>query len=182
MIDISKWTVETMWNTVLDKQNLGLKYHHEMIEIFTLIDMSGYAEWQKHQMRSEGEKALKMEELYINKFKHIYNFTNFSKDTLIKNNFLSNNTYSIDNKRAIIDEIFNFWCEWEKSVIELYIGCVQWCILNQCSDYIYFNKMLKKVLKEKEEIDEHFQKLKDIKYNINNIIDWQEHIYNKYKE
>ena len=26
MVDISKWTVNSMWEIVLDKQNLGLKY------------------------------------------------------------------------------------------------------------------------------------------------------------
>lgn len=44
MVDISKWTIESMWEIVLDKQNLGLKYHREMMEIFTLLDMKGYAE------------------------------------------------------------------------------------------------------------------------------------------
>lgn len=44
MIDTSKWTLEEMWNTVIDKQELGLKYHLEMIEIFALIDMKGYME------------------------------------------------------------------------------------------------------------------------------------------
>ena len=181
MIDTSKWTLETMWNLVLDTQSLGIKYHHEMTQIFSLIDMKGYVEWQKERMLDEGNTSLATEIKFIKKFKKIY-VPNYSQDTLLKNSFLSNNTYSSDNKRSIIDEIFTAWINWENHVCELYMACINWCILNQSSDFIFFTKLLKEVQKEKEKIEYHYSKLQDSKYNINNILEWQEYIYNKYKQ
>jgi hypothetical protein len=76
-----------------------------MTEIFSLIDMKGYTEWQAYRMREEGEEALKLEIEYIKKFHKIHQ-AGQEKETLLQNNFITENTYSTDNKRAIIDEIF----------------------------------------------------------------------------
>lgn len=181
MVDISKWTIESMWEIVLDKQNLGLKYHREMMEIFTLLDMKSYAEWQRYRLNDESEEAFKFKTAYIRKFRKIYKAQEM-KETLLQNSFVNSNKYSIDNKRAIIDEVFSAWVEWEKSVSDLYMGCIQWCILNQNSDYLIFEKMLKGVHQEQEHLNYHYSKLQDSKYNMSDILEWQEYIYNKYKD
>ena len=181
MIDISKWAQESMWNAVLNKQNLGLKYHHEMTEIFTLIDMKGYAKWQEYRMSDEGHEALKLEQIYIKKFNKIYPSSEM-KDTLLNNSFMSMNKYSTDNKRSIIDEVFSAWLKWENSVSEMYMGCVQWCLLNQCEDYTIFTDMLKAVQEEKKALVYHLSKLQDSKFKMSDILEGQEYIFDKYKK
>ena len=61
------------------------------------------------------------------------------------------------------------------------MGCVQWCILNQCSDFLYFEELLEDTIKELRTLQEHYSKLQDSKYNISDILEWQEYIYPKYK-
>lgn len=61
------------------------------------------------------------------------------------------------------------------------MGCVQWCILNQCSDYLYFEDLLEDTSHELKTLQEHYSKLQDSKYNISDILEWQEYIYPKYK-
>ena len=90
MVDISKWTIESMWEIVLDKQNLGLKYHREMMEIFTLLDMKGYAEWQRYRLNDESEEAFKFKTAYIRKFRKIYKAQEM-KETLLQNSFVNSN-------------------------------------------------------------------------------------------
>lgn len=77
-----------------------------MTEIFTLIDMKGYAKWQEYRMSDEGHEALKLEQIYIKKFNKIYP-SGEMKDTLLNSSFMSTNKYSTDNKRSIIDEVFS---------------------------------------------------------------------------
>lgn len=180
MIDISKWTYESMWNEVLNKQCLGVKYHHEMLEIFSLIDMKGYVKWQEYRLKDETEEEIRLQLKYIKKFKKIFKKEE-QKETLLKAAFLTENSYSIDNKRNIIESLFTSWLEWEKSVCDLYMGCIQWCVLNQCQDYILFSECLKNVHKEKEKLVYHFSKLQDCKYNMSDILEWQEYLYDKYK-
>lgn len=180
MIDITKWTLEDMWNEVIKKQEIGLKYHLEMIEIFSLIDMKGYMEWQKERYKDEFKTYIQTKIGYSKTFNKIYKPQEI-KETLLKNIFLTSNKYTTDNKRAVINEIFSSWIEWEKSVNQLYMACIQWCINNQNDSYIFFSDLLKQVKKEQRSLMYHYSKLEDSKYNISDILEWQEYIYNKYK-
>ena len=180
MHDTSKWDLESMWKTVIDKQHLGVKYHYEMIEIFSLIDMKGYCMWQQYRFMEESKTKKDTDLHFINRFNKIYQ-PNISEETLIKKDYLNPNRYSVDNKRNIIDDIFTSWMKWENSVIEMLMGCVQWCILNQCSDFLYFEELLEDTTKELRTLQEHYSKLQDSKYNISDILEWQEYIYPKYK-
>lgn len=181
MYDTSKWDIESMWKILIDKQCLGVQYHQEMMEIFSLIDMKGYCEWQKYQLMEESVRATDTRISFIRKFNKIY-VPAHSQETLISKNFLTSNRYSTDNKRKIVDEVFSKWLEWEESVIELLMACVQWCIHNQCPDYMYIEENLEEVMEELGTIRYHYSKLEDSKFDMNNILEWQEYIYPKYRE
>lgn len=47
--------------------------------------------------------------------------------------------------------------------------------------FLYFEEMLEDTTKELRTLQEHYSKLQDSKYNISDILEWQEYIYPKYK-
>lgn len=182
MINTTGWTIDAIYNKVLDNQTIGIMYHSEFKNAFCLLGLHGYKRWHEYKIFDEVSENIKTEHFYINKHHKVIKPDNTSKPVLL------NELYNMDSMTAepaqiekLVENIFKSWYKWEKSVQDLYSACVDWCIKNQVIDRINFENLQKGQDKEIKKLERHLIKLKNVKYDLDCIIDWQDDIHDKYK-
>lgn len=182
MIDTSGWTIQTMYTKVITMQARNLMNHANLVCAFSFLNLRGYKEWQEHQLYGELEENLSLKKYMIN---HQHKL--FKEENNFDNELIPKDIYKMDkmcvsrgDKQCLVHCLFEKWKEWEEEAKELYAACVEWCIDSQLADSEKFRELMRGTDAELKELENHLTKLKDIDYNLLEIIMMQDDIYDKY--
>lgn len=182
MIDTSCWTIQDMYSKVITMQAKNIMNHSNLVCVFSFLNLRGYKAWQEHQLYEEMEENLSLKKYMIN---HQHRL--FKEENTFTNELVPSEVYRMDrmnvsrnDKQCLVRCLFEKWKEWEKETKEVYAACVEWCVDSQLADSEKFKDLMRGVDKELKEIESHIIKLKDLDYNLLEIIMLQDEIHDKY--
>ena len=182
MIDTSCWTIQDMYSKVITMQAKNIMNHSNLVCVFSFLNLRGYKAWQEHQLYEEMEENLSLKKYMIN---HQHRL--FKEENTFTNELVPSEVYRMDrmnvsrsDKQCLVRCLFEKWKEWEEETKEVYAACVEWRIDSQLADSEKFKDLMRGVDKELKEIETHIIKLKDLDYNLLEIIMLQDEIHDKY--
>lgn len=182
MIDTSCWTIQDMYSKVITMQAKNIMNHSNLVCVFSFLNLRGYKAWQEHQLYEEMEENLSLKKYMIN---HQHRL--FKEENTFTNELVPSEVYRVDrmnvsrnDKQCLVRCLFEKWKEWEEETKEVYAACVEWCVDSQLADSEKFKDLMRGVDKELKEIETHIIKLKDLDYNLLEIIMLQDEIHDKY--
>lgn len=154
MIDTKDWTLEKVYQTVLNRQLGGVMLHSDARLFMAFLGLRNNSEL--HRLRQEDEsKALDMVAMHYLDF---YGFMLQAKLT-DREEFISAEAYKtmaaevgVEYKRKMLSRFMDLWHKWEKETAELYTAAVGWCLKMQEPDYSFFSMLLEQVQQEREHL------------------------------
>lgn len=171
-----------MYSKVITMQAKNIMNHSNLVCVFSFLNLRGYKAWQEHQLYEEMEENLSLKKYMIN---HQHRL--FKEENTFTNELVPSEVYRMDrmnvsrnDKQCLVRCLFEKWKEWEEETKEVYAACVEWCVDSQLADSEKFKDLMRGVDKELKEIETHIIKLRDLDYNLLEIIMLQDEIHDKY--
>ena len=182
MIDTSCWTIQDMYSKVITMQAKNIMNHSNLVCVFSFLNLRGYKAWQEHQLYEEMEENLSLKKYMINHQHRLFKEENTFTNELVPSEIyrMDRMNVSRNDKQCLVRCLFEKWKKWEEETKEAYAACVEWCVDSQLADSEKFKDLMRGVDKELKEIETHIIKLKDLDYNLLEIIMLQDEIHDKY--
>lgn len=178
-------TTEEIFRKIVSHMIEGLMFHDEMAKVYDFLGLYGYARCQDYHHIEETNGYRQLYNYYATHYYQLIMIDNIPKPKIIPDTWYKYHTQVVDigTKKNMIKELHTKWVEWEKSTKKLYQEMRQELVaLNEIDAALELDKYIRDVSKELHHAEKSLLNLESINYDMSLIIDWQHHLYNKYKK
>lgn len=178
-------TIEEIFNKIASHMREGILYHDKMAQVYNFLSLYGYAQCQEYHFFEENYNYKKLLHYYAKHYYKLLIMENIEIPKIIPENWYKYTTMAVDvgTKRNTIKELMTKWVEWERSTKKLYEEMRQELyLLKEVDAALFIDNFIKDVSKELSQAEQQLLMLETIGYDIVEIADQQEKLYNKYKK
>ena len=178
-------TVEEIFNTLASHMIEGIMYHDEMTQAYYFLCLRGYAQQQEHQFLEESYEYKHLSRYYAKHYHKLLEIENKDRPKLIPETWYKYTTMAVDagTKRNAVKDLMTKWVEWERKTKKLYEKMrFELYTIGEAAAASFIDKYIDDVSKELRHAERQLVMLETINYDIVQITDWQEDLYNKYKK
>ena len=177
--------IEEIFNKIASHMIEGIMYHDEMTQMYYFLCLYGYASQQEYQYLEENYNYRRLSRYYIKHYYKLLQIENKEQPKLILETWYKYTTMAIDagTKRRLIKDLMTKWIEWEKKTKKLYQDMRRELdAIGETAAASFIDKYVDDVSNELHHAEQQLIMLETIDYDIVQIADWQEDLYNKYKK
>ena len=160
-------------------------YHDEFAQAYNFLCFRGYAKQHEYHYIEESFAYRTLLNYYAKHYYKLLQLENIDQPKLIPETWYKYTTMAVDagTKRNAIKELTTKWVEWERSTKKLYQELRQEAYnLGEVDAALFIDTFIKEVSKELRHAERQLLSLETMGYDIVQIVDWQEDLYNKYKK
>lgn len=161
----------------------GVMFHDQLVQGFRFLSLPGYTECQEYHYLEERKNYNDFRAYYIEHYNQLINIEPFKNETIIPLNWFKHDRFDVDpnTKRTAIRDFYKKWMDWErdtkKFLEEQYLELHK---INEIAAAIIIQHLIQDVDEELRNVENHFLKLESIGYDIVQIYDEQDLLYEKY--
>ena len=179
-------TVEEIFSRLMAHMKKGLEVHDQFTIIFKYLNLRGYSKCQEYHYFEENIGYCRLRNFYLQHYNKIIAFENKMDNVdLIPSTWLKYERMAVDTstKRTAIRDIFKKWVDWETETKLLYESSYKELYnLGEIAAALEVGRFVTDVSQELVRAREKLMDLESYGYDIVEIIDEQERLYNLYVE
>ena len=200
--------LQTLYSELMNRMKQGVEMHEQLADYYGFLNLPGYQKCHEYQMLCELLTYRKAKDTYMKEYNQLvqpfsmmYNLTNMGNNSNMNNNNGMNGNYNYANvipqnwykytrydvdastKRNAVRDGFKKWIEYEKETKQFLTDMVK--KLEQADDRESARKLdylIDHVEKEIETAEEKMMALENSGYDMNYILQQQDHLKAKYAD
>lgn len=173
-------------NEINENQIRGINLHRDLISYFQFLGYCEFTKIQEQQFYSESKENIEFRNFCLNKTNKLLNPINPEPENL----FLEKGMLNIDRFELETDKIdvltkngIDIWLLWEKGTIKFYENRYKQILdFNEVEIANIVSDMIKEVGTEIKFITDLSLNLKNVYYNVHDVLSMQGYFYNQYLE
>ena len=177
-------TLEEIFAQVAQHMVVGLMFHSQMCDFFNFLGLKGYSKCHKYHYFEENNNYKEVCDYYISHYNKLVIDQPFENPNVIPLNWYNytRQDMDIETRRTAIKTGYERWVQWEKDTKKLYEYYYQHLVaINEFAAAFKIRDYVMDVDSELAEAEQKLLNLESIQYNISDIMNEQEELYEEYE-
>lgn len=178
-------TVDESFGAISDRMIGGIMLHMQLFNYFNFLGLKGYAECQKYRYYDENKSYVDLCDYYINHHNKLIVEKKIENKSIIPEDWYMFTRFNVDPniRKTAIKTGVEQWVKWERGTKVMLEQHYQNLInLNEVAIAEKLGEMIKHVDDELAHAEKKLLFLKTVDYNISDIMNEQEEVYQHFKK
>lgn len=176
-------TLEEIFSQIAQHMVVGLMFHSQACDFFNFLGLKGYSKCHKYHYFEENNNYKCVCDYYISHFNKLVIEQPFENPNLIPVNWYHYTRQDMDSatRTTAIKTGFEKWVQWERDTKKLYEYYYQCLVaINEFAAAFVIKEYIRDVDNELAEAEQKLLNLESIQYNISDIMNEQDEMYEEY--